>query len=338
VKQLTGRQVEKIAAEAHLHPALPCKELAKSLANPQDIVSVAAPSYLSLTKLHAVRLALVCAFFAGACGDHGSSTPAPTTPTPPPLRNIALGGNVYNTALVALAGAKVEVIDGSQAGLSALTNDAGRFEFSAPFAGSSVTLRATKEGYVVGTQVVSSQANRPGAPPSDVTGVFNFTSIFLETIDPPVNVAGDYSVTFIADSGCDLPNDLRTRTYAAAVTATPPTPTSPVNTRFNVAVSGARFLAGYDTFTIYVAGNYVRFDVNARDAGLVEQIAPSTYLALYGDASASVGTATVSSIATSLRGRFLVCESEMGSDFNCPPQAQRPLCSSTNHRLILTRR
>jgi hypothetical protein len=290
------------------------------------------------TKVHAEMLALVFAFVAGACGDHGSATPALTAPTPPPLRNIALGGNVYSTALVALAGAKVEVIDGSQAGLSAITNDTGRFEFSAPFAGAFVTLRATKEGYVVGTQAVPSQANHPGVPPSDVTGVFNFTSIFLETLAPPVNIAGDYNVTFIADSVCDVPNDVRARTYAATVTPTPPTPTSPANTRFNVAVSGARFLASYDTFAIYVAGNYVRFDVNAGDAGLVEQIAPSAYLALDGDASASVGTTTVSSIATPFRGSFLICESEMGAGFNCPPAAQRSVCSSTNHRLILTRR
>src|SRR5207247_2142161 len=118
----------------------------------------------------------------------------------------------------------------------------------------------------------------------------------LETLVPPVRVAGDYTVTFIADTACDFPNDLRTRTYAATVAAMPPTQAFPADTRFNVTVSGAQFVPRYDAFSIFVAGNYVRFDLNADDAGLVEQIARSTYLALNGDASASVGTTTVSSI------------------------------------------
>jgi hypothetical protein len=45
VKQLARPQVETIASEGHLHPALPCKELAKNLARAHDIAPVAVSSY-----------------------------------------------------------------------------------------------------------------------------------------------------------------------------------------------------------------------------------------------------------------------------------------------------
>jgi hypothetical protein len=42
--------------------------------------------------------------------------------------------------------------------------------------------------------------------------------VYLAVLASPVNIEGDYTLTLAADAACDaLPNDLRTRTYAATV-------------------------------------------------------------------------------------------------------------------------
>jgi hypothetical protein len=167
---------------------------------------------------------------------------------------------------------------------------------------------------------------------------------------PPVNLAGDYTLTFIADSACTgLPDEVRTRTYQATIA-----PSSirniPADTSFKVTVAGASFLAGLADFGIGVIGDHVDLWLDGgHDPPLVEQLAPNTYLAFSGNATASVA-APILSISASFDGwiEYCVMKTPIGSYYNCGTDntgavvmgqaLARVHCESTNHRLILTRR
>ena len=149
----------------------------------------------------------------------------------------------------------------------------------------------------------------------------------------PGNIAGDYTVTFMADSACtDLPNDVRTRTYTATITE--------YNRTFIAALSGATLDSYYYRIWIGVAGDDLRFDLS--DNYILEEVAPDTYLAIGGVGEASVGTSGASTISASFQGTFDYCvmKSEMSSGYSCVPgeAVAHAQCASRNHRLILTRR
>jgi hypothetical protein len=152
------------------------------------------------------------------------------------------------------------------------------------------------------------------SPPSQPIGQLE------RTLAPPVDIAGDYNLTFTADSACaDLPNDVRIRTYAATITPSPSSPDVPANTSFRGTLSGAPFLEGYKTFFVSVAGDDVAFgfgDLHL-DPGVVERVTVKTktdhspshmYLAFGGSATASVVTAAPE-ISASLDGWIEYCSS-----------------------------
>jgi hypothetical protein len=244
-----------------------------------------------------------------ACGNHGSGAPgatatSPTAPTPLTASSTDVRGSVSDTAFRHLEGARVEVVDGPQAGMSTTADAKGSFSLSGPF-DDATRFRATMDGHVAATQVPRTFPNRTG----------RYLTFSLEVTAPPVNMAGDYTLTFIADRACvGLPDDVRTRTYAATIT-----PWS--STSFNVALSGASFLPSHDSFPIGVAGDYLTFWF--ADPAIAEQIAANTQIELYGSAGASVGPSGVSTIAVSWDGEFEYSQTE---------------CESKNHQLILTRR
>src|SRR5260221_6616212 len=93
-----------------------------------------------------------------------------------------------------------------------------------------------------------------------------------------------------------LPDDVRTRTYAATITPVLDSHV-PVNTVLQVAVSGGSFLQYYDFFSIGVAGNDVAMELRGEGPSLVERVAANRYVAFDGRADASVGTAAVSTVA-----------------------------------------
>ena len=253
---------------------------------------------------------------------------APGAPTP--STSTVLFGAVSDTAFRPLSGARVEIVDGPQAG--SFTTSAADGRFSITFTSSdTVTVRATKDGYASATMNVR--------PPSGI-----FLSFYLS---PPaqVNIAGTYTLTFVADSACaGLPEALRTRTYTAAIA---PSPYRPGDTLFEVTLSGAPFIGTYNGFEVGVAGNYLAFTIyNNFDEGegVVEEIGPSTYLEVVGTASASVGSDGVSAISIPFSGNFGLCVGSApysaGSLYRCYLRAPVSLaeCRSQNHRLILTPR
>jgi hypothetical protein len=94
-------------------------------------------------------------------------------------------------------GCTVEVMDGASAGTSVLTDANGRYSLSISFAGRSVTLQASKNGYRPLTRAT--------------TG--GFVSFELESLHP-LDLAGTYAMTFQAGAQCtELPESLRTREY-----------------------------------------------------------------------------------------------------------------------------
>ena len=151
-----------------------------------------------------------------ACNREASSIiAAPTAPNVSASSPVIVHGFVYDTAYRPLPGAAVEMIAGSPSGTSTTTNDRGVFEFTGVFEGT-VTLRASKEGYAELTRSFV-------LPPNSSSG-YSSVSLYLESLTPPVDVAGDYTLTVTIDSACvGIPEETRIRLYEAAIlpTSTP---------------------------------------------------------------------------------------------------------------------
>ena len=284
-----------------------------------------------------ILLLFAQALTLAACGEKGTPTPPfvapgpnPPGPAPPNIGGL-IKGAVYDTALRTLVGTTIEVVDGPHTGTSTTSDASGGFSLVGTF-DADTRFRATKEGHVVATRTFNHIAST------------NWIFFALEVLAPPVNIAGDYTLTFLADSACaGLPEEVRTRTYAATITPGSGT-TIPANLHLDGVVTGAPFLERYSDFAVHVAGDYVAIpylgDLHG-DPGLVEQIDTNTYLAFEGSAAASVGPAA-SVISMSLHGfiDYCVTKSPVGQRYSCDPgqAVTRVRCTSTNHRLILTRR
>jgi hypothetical protein len=241
-----------------------------------------------------------------SCGGSGSmSTPSAPSAVSQSTPRVGTQGLVVDTADRRLAGAVVEVVNGPHAGASATTNATGEFLLTGTFDDTTL-FRVTKEGHVPATQPQRRSASF--AP---------YLLFYLSVLTPPVNIAGDYTLTFIADGACAaaLPADLRTRTYAATITDAS-YPNYPANTRFKIEPSGADFEAPYTWFSVGIAGGYLAFWLG--DEHLREKLAAGTYLDLIG-AAVAVTTSGASTISASFDGTYAAC-------------------ASRNHQLILTRR
>jgi hypothetical protein len=278
---------------------------------------------------------LLVLVMAPGCGNSRPPSPlAPSTAATPqvPLQQQSVFGYVGDTAFRSVAGARVEVLDGPQAGMTITADANGLFSYSGAFA-SAVTLRASKDGYLPLTR--TTQTSAPGGRP--------WVYFQLDLVAPPVDIAGDYTLTLIADDACaGIPNELRTRTYPATITI-PPDSVVRAGASLFLTVGGAQFVANHNGFPIGVAGDEVGFSVyyKQEDFGLVEQVTAKTFLAVQGSASASVGTSPVSTISAPLDGMIDYCalNSESGWNYDCVgPVVAHERCQSKNHRLILTRR
>jgi hypothetical protein len=236
------------------------------------------------------------------------------------------------------------VVEGSpQAGISTVTDATGQFSLVGTF-NSSTTFRATKHGHAAATQAWNCSA----VAGCSATGARPWLGFYLASLASPVNIAGDYIVTFVAGRACtDLPDDVRTRTYAAMIA-----PSSSASSSFTLTASGASFLGHLNNFPIGVVGDYVNLWLHGgHDPALVEQLAPHTYLAFSGTATASAGTSPASSISMPFDGwiDYCVLKTPMGSIYRCGASTTtgEPIpgsatthahCESENHRMLLTRR
>ena len=284
--------------------------------------------------MNRLAMALCVALVGAACGTDQRSAATPTAPslaTSPATHTLF--GSVSDTAFRPVAGARVEIVDGPQAGAFLTTIQDGHFSisFGSP---ETLTVRATRDGYAPATMSV-----RPSS------GIF--LSFYLKPLAAAVNLTGTYTFTVVADSACDqLPEALRTRTYTATIA---PSPFRPDNTLFSGTLSGGSFYVGsnigsYNSFDVGVAGDFLAFSVYHgldEGEGIVEQLAPTTYLEVAGSASGSIGTSDVSTVSIPFDGRIQYCvgNTEQTSLYRCYFNAATlSECRSKNHRLILTRR
>jgi hypothetical protein len=276
-------------------------------------------------------LVLVLAQGVAGCGG-SSSSPAPSAPSPvpqstPQLIPFQVSGVVVDSASRVIPGASVEVLDGPQGGLVTTSDPAGAFSLTGIFDGTT-RFRGSRDGYVAATYTFPSIAT---------TKRVGFA---LGVLAGSVNITGDYTVTFMADSACvDLPTEVRTRTYPATVTPWA-AQYAPANTQFSATLSGPTLDAYYHQISIRVAGDYLFFDLS--DNYLLEEVAEQTYLAIGGVGSASVASSDASTISATIQGLvdYCVSASEIdGAHYACPANAvAHTQCQSRNHRLILTRR
>ncbi|MBA2438272.1 MAG: carboxypeptidase regulatory-like domain-containing protein [Acidimicrobiia bacterium] len=286
------------------------------------------------------RTIVLLALGLGLIGCEGSLPPLAPSPVQPPAVHVTgdqLTGNVYDTARRPLADARIEVLDGPEAGLLTTSDSLGRFSLPGTF-DDTTRFRASKDGYVaaIATRNFCAQCNIHRW----------WINLVLDLVAAPVNIAGEYTLTIVASGACSaLPADFRTRTYTASVVPAPGRP----NTSFDVKVSGAQFLQGDRHFTIKVAGDFIAGTLGYRhdnglgyhdEPGLVEQVAPNTYLAFGGWFGASV--TDVSTIVAPLDAfiDYCVTPSEMGPVYSCGPGqfVEHAECTSTTHQLLLRRR
>src|SRR4029453_12403155 len=216
-------------------------------------------------------LMLVCAI--AGCGAPESATspsdvasPSSIASSAPQTVTPARLAYVMDTALRRVAGARVEIVDGPQAGTVLTTDADGLFVLTGNFV-SNNTFRASANGYVTATQGFRTSA--PGGVP--------WLTFYLAADAVPIDIAGDYTLTMTADSACvDLPSEVRTRTYSATVASKPVTS----GTSFKLVVNEVPTFGALNGFEIGVAGNPLGFWLDgSHDPTLVERLDTSTYLA-----------------------------------------------------------
>jgi hypothetical protein len=253
----------------------------------------------------------------------GPSVSAATNPTPP-VAGLVMKGTVSDTAYRRLAGATVEVLDGPQAGLSTTADARGEFSLTGVF-DDSTRFRATAEGHIAVTRTL-----QPFCARCNPNWWIHFS---LEVTDAPVNMGGDYTLTFVANSTCTmLPDDMRSRTFTGTIPGT--STATPADAYFRL--GGATFFEDWDAIGIGVAGDYVAFWLET----VVEQVAPNTFVAFGGHAAAPVGRSSASTYGFPFNGsiEYCVTTAEHGRYQDCyQGRATTRRCEST-HQLTLTRR
>jgi hypothetical protein len=282
---------------------------------------------IALSMLFAHALAL------SACGhDALSSSPAAATlvtpPPPPPVPGtILMKGTVSDTAFRHVTGAKIEVLNGPQGGMTTTSNERGEFTLIGVF-DDATRFRASKDGFAIAELPLGAFCER-----CNPTRWVNFS---LQVLTAPVDISGNYSMTVAVDSVCtQMPAPLRSRTYTVQI---PLSGSSPANAYFAVYPTGADFVKGWDRFDGGVSGNDVGFWFES----LVEQISPNSYLIIGVYASGTAIASGTSTIATVASGSIDFCTLNPGSgvmeDCFRSATAVHARCNTSRHALTFTRR
>lgn len=290
-----------------------------------------------MTKTRGIAALMLVIALAGCSSSRSPVAPAPAsqaTPQPAPQPAlVTVSGYITDTAFRPVAGAHVEVLDGPHAGRVTTTDARGQFQLQGMF-DDATRFRATKDAYLAATTTLT--------PRCATCSGNRFLFFYLAIVDPPVNLAGEYTLTLTADAACtDLPADVLTRTYAATLSDWS-LGTAPANTVLKASISGASFMSGYEVFAIGISGHDVAFELRNEGPHLIERIGGDRYLGFEGRADAAVGPSPVSTISTAFSGVISHCvrTSEMGGYYDCQPGpgVTRTQCQSNQHRLTMTRR
>jgi hypothetical protein len=268
------------------------------------------------------------------------STTSPTAP-PPPVQSVpvnppaatlrTLHGYVGDTAFRPMHGARVEVLNGPEAGKEFSSDAQGIFSYVGTFS-AETSLRASSDGYVPLTvrAIVGSSLDQA------------WVSFALSPLTPPIEAAGNYTLTISVDSACsDFPEAARARSYSARLTERSVS-TIPAKTRFDGVVSGGAFATYSNVFWVGVAGDYLAVSTEGEGPSIIERIAPKTYVTYLGSAGAKVPSGSPAAISAPFKGVIEYCElkAEIGQYYDCSDSlaAVKTQCTTGNSRLTLTPR
>ena len=267
------------------------------------------------------------------CNSRSPTAPGTVTPTGPTAgastNGITIAGHVFDRAWRPLVSARIEVLDGPNAGMSTTTNASGEFRLTGAF-DETMRFRASTPGH---------RDETLGLPARCERCIPNFWIYFsLDRDTPAIELTGEYTLTFTADASCAvLPEEFRTRAFDVRVGPS----LGGVAAQFVVALQGGSFLPGYDKFDIGVAGDHfagVLGDFHG-SPGIAEQVGVDTFLGFEGSASAVV-SADAGTVAGAFDGVISVCRlaGAPGSRYSCDGAITRAVCPSSRHRFVLPRR
>ena len=275
--------------------------------------------------MNLTRIGLVIALLALAgCGESTTAVTAPiagsgVTAPSPTASAVAMKGTVSDGNFRAIPGARIEVLDGVQAGATTITDSRGEFSFSGTIE-DHTRFRATSDGYSPSVETLQ--------PPCATCNPSRWVHFMLKAVTPSIDMAGDYTVTF-ASACANLPADVRTRTYEATIGS------APYNGYVNVPLRGGTFIEGWDSLPMGVESDYVAFWIEI----LVEQIASNTYLTFNALAAAHVGTEVKKTYTFPLDGSIDYCITpNTGSYEDCYHASAATHVSCASGQLTLLRR
>ena len=285
-------------------------------------------SQVALLSVRAV-LVLLAALASAFCG---SSNPSGPSADP---RHRTVSGSVQDATFRPIAGAQVAIVGTT---LSTVTGADGSFELTGDIS-SPLAVRAAKEGYITETRALNwPPCTTPPGSTQCLVSTRIGTVFRLESLGQAVDISGDYTVTLSSDNACsDLPSEARSRTYNASIV-----PDSPARTRYSITIQTPAGRDQSEGLEAGVTGDFLALRFRL-DPGLVDQIAPNTYVAAGGSASATV-VPGASLLAATLDGYIEYCRLQNSSAFpreGCPdptPSVNFASCQSRNHRLTFTRR
>lgn len=263
---------------------------------------------------------LLCVIVA-ACGRDGGTLPASVTSPSSATASSAvfMRGTVSDTAFHHITDATIEIVNGPSAGLKTKSDSGGQWGFAGPF-DDSTQFRATKEGY--------EPAIQPLGPFCAACNPNRWVNFVLAAHSTPANIAGSYDMTIIADRCTNLPDELRTRTYAVTLPST-------ANAYFLISPTGANFVPGWNLVDGGVAGN----DVGLWFETLVEEVAPGSYLMIGASAGGTVDPEHPGTITMRANGRISYCKIDAASGvFDLCLRGGTTNCDSQQHTIVLTRR
>jgi hypothetical protein len=291
-------------------------------------------------------LAGVVLVFALGC-ENGQSPvqPTPSASAAPQVATplvFSLSGSVQDSASRPIAGSRVEIIAGDRSGIFETTDANGRFRMPGTFTGT-VTVRASKDGYKAESSTLPPTVPFPRvlvAPPPPNNLNFSM-SLSLEPESPPVNIAGEYTLTITADRSCSaLPDEARTRTYRAEILP------GRRATAFQGRIRDARFISTspcpgppdsciHNYFDIGMAGDFASLWTR-----ILEQVSETLYVVVDGGLSAPFGP---SGMSGPLNAQIMSCPvlPVWNYDFwTCPAEtgARGVDCSSIHHQLTMVPR
>jgi len=200
-------------------------------------------------------------------------------------------------------GAAVQLLDGPQAGASAITDANGAARFDGTF-GASVALSIRKDGYFPIQMTVQINCCGP-VPPHTAWIVLELKAPDLVQLTP-----GQYSVTIATDGTCPtIPADLQTRTYSASVAPYTYAGSQGGNGLYVLTLD----LPGRPTFQLDVSGRDVSITIGGDFGPFVDS---SSGLSINAGGVGTVATSPASVVSMPLSYQFLyrgaVCNGSNG--------------------------